>query len=61
MTKITITKSKRGHYHLTVRDDRGAILLQDKFDTLDHARRLASTFKTPTYAQLQAALAPCGK
>ena len=33
-----ITKSRAGHYWLTVRDDRGQIVLRDQFATLEQAR-----------------------
>ena len=61
MKKISINKSKTGHYTLTVRDDKGSVVLQDKFSTLDAAQRLASVHRTPTYAQLRAALGRSGK
>jgi hypothetical protein len=41
MRLITITKSRAGHYWLTVRDSAGRILLRDMFDNLDAARRAA--------------------
>lgn len=40
--KINITKSRAGHYTVTVRDPQGfRVYIQDKVDTLQQARRLA--------------------
>jgi hypothetical protein len=40
--KINITKSRAGHYTVTVRDPKGfRVYMQDKVDTLQLARRLA--------------------
>jgi hypothetical protein len=61
MNKITITKSKAGHYWVTVRDSKGQIVLTEKFDGLEQARRAASPYRTPSDEQLLAALGPCGK
>ena len=41
MSKTTITKSRAGHYWLTVRDAQGRILLRDQFSTLEAARAAA--------------------
>jgi hypothetical protein len=43
--KATITKSKAGHYHLTVRDDQGCIVLYEKFGSLEQARAAAAKAK----------------
>lgn len=45
MNKITITKSRAGHYTLTVRDARGVLLLTDKFVNLESARRAADAYR----------------
>lgn len=61
MNKITITKSRAGHYTLTVRDARGVLLLTDKFVSLEKARSAADVYRAPSDAQFLAALGPCGK
>jgi hypothetical protein len=43
--KATITKSKAGHYHVTVRDADGSIKFFDKFGSLDQARAAAEKAK----------------
>jgi hypothetical protein len=61
MRLITITKSRAGHYWLTVRDSAGRILLRDMFDSLAAARRAAAPYRAPTDADYLAALGPCGR
>ena len=61
MNRVNITKSRAGHYWLTVRDADGRILLHDKFSTLEHARRAASPYRAPSDSDLLAALGPCGR
>lgn len=45
MNKIIITKSRAGHYILTVRDERGMLLLTDKFVSLAAARSAAVSYR----------------
>lgn len=61
MRPIIITKSRAGHYWLTVRDSAGRILLRDMFDNLAAARRAAAPYRAPTDADYLAALGPCGR
>ena len=61
MRLITITKSRAGHYWLTVRDSAGRILLRDMFDRIAAARRAAAPYRAPTDADYLAALGPCGR
>ena len=43
--KATITKSKAGHYHVTVRDGQGFIVLYEKFGSLEQARAASDKAK----------------
>ena len=59
--KTIISKSKAGHYHLTVRDDRGMIVYKDKYSCLADARMVADNYRLPNEKQYLSALQPCGK
>ena len=41
--KTTITKSKAGHYHVTVRDLEGRVVFFGKFGSLEEARRASKS------------------
>jgi len=58
---ITITKSRAGHYWLTVRDSEGRVVLREMFNSLPAARRAAAPYRAPTDADYLAALGPCGR
>jgi hypothetical protein len=59
--KTIISKSKAGHYHLTVRDSRGMIVFKDKYSCLEDARRIADDYRLPSEKDYFSALQPCGK
>jgi hypothetical protein len=61
MRRITITKSKAGHYWLTVRNPDGSLLARQMCDTLTIARRAAAPYRAPSQADYLAALGPCGR
>ena len=49
--KASITKSKAGHYHVTVRDANSQIVYFDKFGTLKQAQDAASKAKANANAK----------
>jgi hypothetical protein len=61
MRRITITKSKAGHYWLTVRNPDGSLLVRQMCDTLTIARRAAAPYRMPSEADYLAAIGPCGR
>jgi hypothetical protein len=66
--KTNITKSKAGHYTVTIRNDRGTVVFQENLiDNIHRARWIVDNEKKriaesiPSDAQFMAALGPCGK
>jgi hypothetical protein len=61
MKRITITKSRAGHYWLTVREKDGTLVLREMCDNLIAARRSAAPYQMPSQDKYLAAIGPCGK
>lgn len=66
MIRVSITKSKAGHYSVTVRKDGHRVYCENLIDNLPKAQRIAQEQKAahggmPTDAMFLAALGPCGK